>query len=97
MPQTAVGRRPVGRELLKLKTIWERLAVAPKDRKILLFCPVLVKDGKPDHGYVVGWWQDNHWVAEIDFIVEVYPSRWAELIDEPEAPAPEKNMKVETT
>lgn len=73
---------------------WQSLDVAPKDRPLLLFCPYTQSpdgtgshpDAKPAHGRVVGWWADGGWVASIlnGPVQSVYPSRWAELLDEPE-------------
>lgn len=74
---------------------WSALDTAPKDKPILLFCPFVDSpdgtgahpDAKQAHGRVVGWWDEDakHWVAGIlnGPVHKVYPSRWAELLDEP--------------
>lgn len=74
---------------------WSALDTAPKDKPTLLFCPFVDSpdgtgahpEAKLSHGRVVGWWDEDakQWVAAIlkgerHF---VFPSRWAELLDEP--------------
>lgn len=75
---------------------WQALDTSPHDRPILLFCPYTHSpdgsgahpEARAAHGRVVGWWssEESHWVAAIlqGPIQKIYPSRWAELLAEPE-------------
>jgi hypothetical protein len=75
---------------------WPTLDTAPRDKPIILFCPYVESpdgtganpDAKVAHGRIVGWWSDTekHWVSKLPggSEVRVYPSRWAELLDEPQ-------------
>jgi hypothetical protein len=77
-------------------TGWEPIDQAPRDRPALFFCPYVHSpdgtgahpDARAAHGRVVGWWseEEKHWVAGIlqGTVQRIYPSRWAELLDEPE-------------
>lgn len=74
---------------------WQSLDKAPKDKKLLLFCPwVDSPDGtgghpeaKVNHHRIVGWWSAelNHWASSMPGgkPFKVYPSRWTDLPDEP--------------
>ena len=74
---------------------WRSLDAAPKDKKLLLFCPwVDSPDGKGAHAEakinnhrIVGWWSEDmtHWVSAYPGAApfKVYPSRWTDLPDEP--------------
>jgi hypothetical protein len=74
---------------------WQSLDTAPKDKKLLLFCPwVDSPDGtgghpeaKVNHHRIVGWWSAdlNHWASSYPGgePFKVYPSRWTDLPDEP--------------
>lgn len=74
---------------------WRTLDQAPHHKPVILFCPYTESpdgtgahpDAKAAHCRIVGWWsdQEQHWVSKLPGgkEVRVYPSRWAELLDEP--------------